>query len=86
MNRADPCSSFMSDLYPVSPSVWAYYSPTTMSMADWSGKIVNAAVVYALSSPHKLSVVVMSSAFDLSFRPVCVGFIQMTGGAEISLL
>lgn len=57
-----------------------------MSMADWSAKTVDIAVVYVLSSLHKLLVAVMSGDLVLSFRRVCVGFIKMTSGVEFSPL
>lgn len=87
VNRADPCSSFTNDLCVHYPRVFGgNCSSATVSMAAWSGKTVNAAVVYALVSPCKLLVAVMSGDFALSFRHVCVGFMKMTSGVEISPL
>lgn len=57
-----------------------------MSVANWSGQIVNAAVVCALPSPHKALVAAVSGDFVLSFNHVSTGFIKMTSGVEISPL
>lgn len=88
VNRADPCSFFTNDLCAQYP--WVFGGITLLQwpvgMADWSGKTVSAAVVYALSSPRKLLVAAMSGDFVLSFRHVCIGFIKMTSGVEISPL
>lgn len=87
VNRADPCSSFMNDLCAQYP--WIFGRITLLaavSVADWSGQTVNAAVVCTLPSPHKPSVAAMSGDFVLSFSHVCTGFIKMTSGVEISPL
>lgn len=87
VNRADPCSSFMNDLCAQYPWVFGEnYSSATVSVGDWSGKTVNAAVVYALFSPRKLLTAAMSADFVLSFRHVCIAFMKMTSGVEISPL
>lgn len=87
VNRADPCSSFMNDLCAQCP--WVFGRITLLaavSVANWSGQTLNAAVVYALPSPHKPLVAAMSGDFVLSFSHVCTGFIKMTSGVEISPL
>lgn len=87
VNRADPCSSFMNDLCAQYPWVLGRITLlAAVSVADWSGQTVNAAVVCTLPSPHKPSVAAMSADFVLSFSHVCTGFIEMTSGVEISPL
>lgn len=87
MNRADPCSSFINDSCAQYP--WVFGRITllaTVSVANWSGQIVNAAVVCALPSPHRPLVAAVSGDFVLSFNHVSTGFIKMTSGVEISPL
>lgn len=87
VKRSNPCSSFMNELCAQYP--WVFGKMTllaTLSLANWSGQTVHAAVVCALPSPHKPLVAAMSDDFVLSFSHVSTGFIKMTSGVEISPL